>query len=135
MNKPRSRKDIFAVIVEFEEKTVRNKPTLLVMKEEVRMMDFKIRPVQGDLSTLDLTSSKFIEALWCIGKLDELFQSTVYRYNEHDRELFSQFATSLQSKYTQELQHIMVADAAVYDQTPQVEIEIYRETAAKHGIN
>lgn len=122
------------MIVEFEERIIRNKPTIAFMKEEVRMMDFKIRPVQGDISSLDLTSTKFIEALWCMGKLDELYQHIGADYTEQDRDLFAQFAASLQNTYMRELQHVMVSDREDVP-APQIEIEIYRESVAKHGMN
>lgn len=135
MNTPSDKKDIFAVLVEFEEQVLQSKPVLARMKEEVRMMDFKIRPVQGDISNLDLTSTKFIEALWCMGKLDELYQNIGDEYSERDRELFGQFATNLQNTYMRELQHVMVSNTQEDAPAAQIEIEIYRESIAKHGMN
>ncbi len=135
MNTPSGKKDIFAVLVEFEEQVLQSKPVLARMKEEVRMMDFKIRPVQGDISNLDLTSTKFIEALWCMGKLDELYQNIGDEYSERDRELFGQFATNLQNTYMRELQHVMVSNTQEDAPAAQIEIEIYRESIAKHGMN
>lgn len=135
MNTPSGKKDIFAVLVEFEEQVLQNKPLLGRMKEEVRMMDFKIRPVQGDISNLDLTSTKFIEALWCMGKLDELYQHIGEDYSERDRELFAQFAASLQNTYMRQLQHIVVSHTEEDASTAQIEIEIYRESIAKQGMN
>lgn len=135
MNTPSGKKDIFAVLVEFEEQVLQSKPVLARMKEEVRMMDFKIRPVQGDISNLDLTSTKFIEALWCMGKLDELYQHIGDEYSDRDRELFGQFAANLQNTYMRELQHVMVSNSQEDTSAAQIEIEIYRESIAKHGMN
>ena len=43
------------------------------MFEEVRMMKFKIKPIQGDVSAFNLKNERFIESLWSLGKLDEFF--------------------------------------------------------------
>ncbi len=130
-----SNKDIFAVMVDFNQNVLQHMPSVSTMREEVSMMDFKIRPVQGDISALDLTSNKFIEALWCMGKLDELYQNDICDYEESDRELFSQFTTNIQNRYTSELQRLVSTQTNKQEKAPYVEIEIYRETVNKQGMN
>ena len=43
------------------------------MYEEIRMMKFRIRPLQGNVLSVNLNNEKFIEVLWSMGKLDEFY--------------------------------------------------------------
>ena len=65
-------KDILSLINNIQ-KIISTKPNTDQMFEEVRMMKFKIKPIQGDLMSFNLKNQHFIESLWSLGKLDEFF--------------------------------------------------------------
>jgi len=61
-------------IQDFQRSVLSQKPESQDMIHEVRMMNFKVRPISGDISDLDFSNTEFIDALWSLGKLDEFFQ-------------------------------------------------------------
>lgn len=71
--KKQSKIDAVSLIFQFQKRILDHKPSRLAMYREVQMMQYKIRPVQGDVSLVNLSNSKFIEILWSLGKLEEFF--------------------------------------------------------------
>jgi UDP-galactopyranose mutase len=80
--------DVVEKVTHFQRQILENKPTFVQMYEEIRMMKFKIRPVVGDISVLNLKNSGFIEILWSLGKLDEFFQHEYGKLSYKKRDLF-----------------------------------------------
>ncbi|MBI3620237.1 hypothetical protein HY214_03800 [Candidatus Roizmanbacteria bacterium] len=112
------------------ERIIKNKPALNRMCDEVLMMKFHVKPVKGDIAGLPLGKQKFIETLWSLGKVDELFQKK-YRYlAKEDREtalrIFSKFHEDLQA----ELNRINFREDKQLPDKASFEIEIYKEFGA-----
>lgn len=106
------------------------------MYDEVRMMHFKIRPLQGDISHLDLKDKVFLEALWSLGKLDEFFKKEGSKYNKREREIFFRYFDSLHARFARSLQKVRLEPSEdADDPSPFIEMEIYREDIRKKKIN
>jgi hypothetical protein len=107
--------------------TIDNLPPVEKMYEEVRMMNFKIRPLQGDIALLDLNNTRLIEVLWKLGRLDEFFQKEFDRLNPRQKEVFVNFFDGMHSKFQQQLGKLSLKNEQLPKETPFFEMEIFRE--------
>lgn len=131
-----SKKDILNVIADFQKSISDNTLSVQQMYDEVRMMHFKIRPLQGDISHIDLKDKVFLEALWSLGKLDEFFKREGGKYNKREREIFFKYFDSLHNRFARSLQKIRLEPSEdIEDQSPFIEMEIFREDIRKKMIN
>ena len=66
---------IIALVEEFYNKVIVQKPSYKKMREEVKFMGLKLRPLKGDLVKLALKDQrKLVKIVWFIGKLDEFLK-------------------------------------------------------------
>ena len=120
-------KDISKLINSFQS-LVKNKPTPSQMSTELRMMKFKVKPIQGDFSAVDLKDDKFISALWSLGKLDEFFQKEYHKLSAKDRQIFMKIFDDLYHQYQQELNHVNIYKGKLAASNKRIlEMEIFRE--------
>lgn len=134
--KKRSRTDLLQVIADFQKKIIENKPSVEAMYEEVRMMHFKIRPLQGDLSQLNLKEEKFIEILWSLGKLDEFFQRQYKKLNSRNqKEVFFKFFDNLYEKLQTQLNKLDLKAAKELNLSATIEMEIFKEKNFRKKAN
>ena len=118
------------------QKVISSKPTTNQMFEEVRMMKFKIKPIQGDLMSFNLKNEQFIESLWSLGKLDEFFFREVPSLSKKEKEIFMKFFDSLYFKYQQQLnQSNLQQRRLTLKRTGLLELEIYKERKLKKKVN
>lgn len=59
--------------------------------QEVKMMNFKIRPILGDISLLGKRNDGFLEAIWRIGRIEEVIAKDIHTLNTKERELFFRY--------------------------------------------
>ncbi len=122
----RTHKDILELIRSFQ-KFLDKKPSLTKMYEEIQMMKFKVRPIQGDLSAVNLNNEKFITTLWSLGKLDEFFQKEFYQLGGKNKDLFKKVFDSIYERYQNDLNRVSL----LWERTPAkenfLEVEIYKE--------
>jgi len=128
--KRKTSKDIIELIRNFQ-KFLENKPSFSKMHEEIQMMKFKIRPIYGDISKVNLNNEKFISTLWSLGKLEEFFHKEFYSLSRKNKELFLKIIDSIYMKYHAELNKIDIrAEKTVFDQG-FLEMEIFKEVRSK----
>lgn len=127
--------DLLEEIVNFQEELLKNKPTDQIMFEQVRMMRYKIRPLQGDISILDLKNKKFIEILWNLGKLDEFFNKRKNFLNKRQREIFYSFFEGIYAKLQHQLNHLDLKFDQNDVSSSIIEMEIVREISRKKKLN
>ncbi len=128
-------RDILTLISNIQ-KIISSKPNTSQMFEEVRMMKFKIKPIQGDVSAFNLKNERFIESLWSLGKLDEFFHKEFPQLSKKEQEVFLRFFNSLYFKYQQELNQINLQPARVtLAKTGLLELEIFKEGKLKKKVN
>ena len=134
MNK-KTGKDIISLFGDIQ-KVISSKPTANQMFEEVRMMKFKIKPIQGDLMSFNLKNEQFIESLWSLGKLDEFFFKEVPSLSKKEKEVFMRIFDSLYFKYQQQLNQANLQQRKVtLTKTGLLELEIYKERKLKKKVN
>jgi len=128
-------KDIISLFGNIQ-KIISSKPNINQMFEEVRMMKFKIKPIQGDLMSFNLKNEQFIESLWSLGKLDEFFFKEVPTLSKKEKEVFMKIFDSLYFKYQQQLNQANLQQRKVtLTKTGLLEMEIYKERKLKKKTN
>lgn len=133
--KKKINKDIISLFGNIQ-KVISSKPTINQMFEEVRMMKFKIKPIQGDLMSFNLKNQQFIESLWSLGKLDEFFFKEVPSLSKKEKEIFIRIFDSLYFKYQQQLNQTNLQQRKVtLTKTGLLELEIYKERKLKKKVN
>ena len=99
--------------------------------EEIRMMKFRIRPLQGNVLSVNLNNEKFIEVLWSMGKLDEFYQSEFSSLTPKNKQLFIKIFEDLHIQFQEELNRVNLLKGR-YSKKPQtLEMEIYKEKNKK----
>lgn len=112
------------------------KPPVNVMYDEIRMMRFKIRPLQGDITLLNLKNERLIETLWQLGKLDDFFQREFKRLSNPQQEIFFNFFEELHSKLQHDLNYVSLRAGRVSPPIPSVfEMEITKERKETKKFN
>lgn len=119
-------KDILGLMSKFQ-KYLNDKPSLSKMFQDVQMMKFKIRPIQGDLSAVNLQNKKFIETLWSLGKLEEFFQKEYDQLPIRNKELFKKVFESIYERYQNDLNKVDLHWEKQPKQNGFLEVEIYKE--------
>jgi hypothetical protein len=133
------RYEIAQLLTQFQKDIVDRKPTFAQMCDEVRMMQFKIRPLQGDVSNLYIQSHKVVEAIWNLGKFDEFFRKERSNFSQGEQDIMLNYFEKLYARFQKELTGI--AGVAVEHQhsdfgsTNVIEMEIFREYPRKKQFN
>lgn len=128
VNKPAY--DVLEMINSFQ-KSLNKKPSPEKMYEEIKMMKFKVRPIQGNLSEVNLNNEKFVETLWSLGKLDEFFQKEFYRLSAKNKNLFMKIFEEIYEKYQQDLNRVNLQWEKIPNKQRFLEVEIFKEIKIK----
>ena len=127
--------DVLHVLAEFQKNILERKPSLPQMYDEVQMMNFKIRPLQGDVALLNLSDLNLIEALWNLGKLDEFFKSQKDSLTHKQKQIFFQFLENMYEQFQEKLTNVRLKPIEEMEKTTSVEMEIFKEETHKSKIN
>ncbi|CAN5160426.1 hypothetical protein BH09PAT2_BH09PAT2_01820 [soil metagenome] len=122
--------DVYDAIKRFQQTTLSNKPSVEQMVYEVRLMNFKIRPVTGNISTINFHNSDLIDALWSLGKLDEFFRQEIKNISMKDQDAFMRMVNEIRWNYQEQLNRVRLihTDPSLEDM-PAFEAEIFKETS------
>ncbi len=128
--KKQNNKDILQVLANFK-KILDHKPDALHMYNEVLMMKFKIKPLQGDISLFNVKNNRLIEVLWSLGKLDELFQKEYRQLPSSEQKIFFRAFNEMHNRLQGELNEINLKTEQLSNLSPVVEMEIFKENLQK----
>src|SRR3989338_10072011 len=112
-------------------KALGTKPTHEKMYEEIRMMRFKIRPISGDISLLQLKNHQLIETLWGLGKLDEVFQKEYDKLGNNQKEVFFSLFDNLYHQLQNQLSKVNIQKETRPNLTQVLEMEIFKDISTK----
>lgn len=132
--KKKEQKDVMEIVSHFQ-KTLMNKPSVEQMLEEIRMMKFKVKPTHGDFSIVDLNDSHFIETIWSLGKLDELFQKEYQKLSNKKKGIFFNIFDNLYQKFQSDLNNLNLKKEKIQKPTSSFEMEIFKEKLVDKKIN
>lgn len=126
--RPTPRKTALALIRKMRREVEDVHLPLQTMLDDIKMMQFKIRALGGDISLLTKQDRGFIEAIWKLGKMDEIIMMEAHTLSVDEQKIFF--------RYMQNRQHIPPMHHHGFSQTPILEIEIIKERkSAKQLIN
>lgn len=129
--KGKNNNKIFAIINDFK-KILIEKPPLTKMKEELRMMRFKIHPINGDINGFDFNNQKLIEVLWSFGKLDDLYEKKYKKLSPFEKKLFIKTLTQIVWQLEEQLKQIKLVSNEFSPLSSFLEIEVYKEKPKKN---
>lgn len=121
--------DVVDMFQKFQNDVLGNKPDFDQMFSDVQMMQFKVRPVTGDIAGLNFDNYIFIETLWSLGKLDEFFHQHVSDLNKSEKKVFYQLFDGLYQQYQSQLNKVNLKTDLPDTATTEgaFEVEIFRE--------
>jgi succinate dehydrogenase flavin-adding protein (antitoxin of CptAB toxin-antitoxin module) len=122
--------DVLEIINNFQQ-SLSKKPSATKMFQEIKMMKFKVRPIQGNLSEVNLNNFEFVSILWSLGKLDEFFQKEYYRLTEKKQNLFIKIFNEIYEKFQQDLNRINLQRERNSRKVHSLEVEIFKEIKDK----
>lgn len=122
--------DVLEIISNFQKSLV-NQPSTEKMYQEIKMMKFKVRPIQGNLAEVNLNNIEFVKTLWSLGKLDEFFHKEFYRLSAKKKDLFLKIFDDIYSKYQQDLNKINLQWVKGTHEKHTLEVEIYKDIKVK----
>ncbi len=123
--------DAYETIMVFQNSILSSKPTLPQMISEIYLMQFKVRPVTGNITAIDFKNEKLIDTLWTLGKLDQFAKDAVKKIPQSEQDIFLHLVNELKGTYQQELSKIQLAGDASGSEAPVFEAEIYKDTPSK----
>ncbi len=74
------------------------RPSKERMIEDIKMMNFKIRPLVGDIFELVKKEVGFIESLWKIGKIETIVAGGINELNKSEKETFLGYLEDFQNQ-------------------------------------
>ncbi len=125
--------DILYILADFKKNILEKKPPIGEMLDEVRMMRFKIRPLQGDVSLLNLKEDKLIETLWNLGKLEELYQKHNGRLTPQQKNIFFNFFDEVYHKFQNQLNKLNLRSSTQIEIPSTIEMEIFKDDTFKRN--
>ena len=119
------------------QRNINSLPPFEKIKEEVKMMSFKIKPLRGDVSMLSFLDNKeMMSALWKIGKLEEFFTSLAKHRKKPERAMINNFMGSLKTKIDNELNQVKLRFEKARSNSPSFfEMEIIKERSINKKAN
>lgn len=135
LRKNEKREDVMSLLTYYQKTVIANKPSLEIMLDEIKMMNFKIRPLSGDFSVINGMDSKLIEMIWNLGKLDQLYREKENLLRSKDRKLFMKFFESLHDKFQKDLGFMKLKNVEESEPSNILEMEVFREAPRRRLVN
>lgn len=138
MNRKKTKKgDPFTFVMLSLKEILEKKPPLAKMKEEVDLMGFSIRPIEGDPQIIkNIDDRQFIETLWTIGKIDLLLEKKFHRLTEAQKKIVLDTLTQLQEKLILKAKiKPELANQSDQEAPSHLMLEIFRKQLVKKNIN
>jgi len=135
LRKNEKKEDVISLLSYYQKTVIANKPSLEIMLDEIKMMNFKIRPLSGDFSVINGMDSKLIEMIWNLGKLDQLYREKKKLLKSKDRELFMKFFESLHEKFQKDLGSMKFKNVDRSESSNILEMEVFREAPRRRMVN
>lgn len=126
--KNRKNNDVFEILSDLQS-VLKRKLSPEKMFEEIRMMRFKIRPLAGDISLVNVKNVQLIEALWGLGKIDDFFHKKFGKLSLKGKDTFFRVINDIKGGYEQQLNRVGLKEKSKI--TSPVELEIFKERQVK----
>lgn len=117
------------------QKILTNRPQYKEMLAEVQMMRFKIKPIMGNITEINLQDLQLIEILWSLGKLEEFFKRDYDRIPVKQRGSFLRIFDSIRGQLQENLGQLNIRQNNPQSTSRLIEMEIVKEIPHKKQIN
>lgn len=135
LRKNEKKEDVISILSYYQKTVIADKPSLEIMLDEIKMMNFKIRPLSGDFSLINGMDSKLIEMIWNLGKLDQLYREKENLLKLKDRKLFMKFFEAIHEKFQKDLGLLKIKNNEQTEPSNILEMEVYREVPRSSKVN
>ena len=126
--KNRKNNNVFEVLSDLQA-VLKKRPSPEKMFEEITMMGFKIKPLVGDISLVNVKNNQLIEALWGLGKIDDFFHKKFKQLSLKDKDTFFKVISDIKGGYEQQLNRVGLKERSAT--ASPVELEIFKERQTK----
>ena len=83
------------------------KPAFKIMLRDIQMMRFKIRPIIGDISSLNEMNDEVIALLWKIGRIDEIIHASFKDLAEDDQDQLLEYLQHMELQTENDLRRVL----------------------------
>jgi len=83
------------------------KPAFKIMLRDIQMMRFKIRPIIGDISSLNEMNNEVIALLWKIGRIDEIIHASFKDLAEDDQDQLLEYLQHMELQTENDLRRVL----------------------------
>ncbi|HLD27077.1 MAG TPA: hypothetical protein VJB63_03925 [Patescibacteria group bacterium] len=118
-------KTAISLIQKIKQEIEESNISIHTMIEEVKMMQFTIKPIHGDISLLIKKDHAFIAALWKLGKMDHIISTEASQLNNKEKKIFFNYIEHQKLSATQRISSHHTAD---------FEVEIVKNKTISHTM-
>lgn len=129
--------DMLRLFKSFKKDVLDNKPAHEQMINEVRMMKFKVKPIQGDVSKLNFSNQTFVETIWQLGKMDDFIEKHISKIDKQQEHAFYHYFEGMYQQLQEKLSNLHFGTGIVDLNAKRnlVEMEIYKEGKRGKPLN
>jgi hypothetical protein len=129
------RKTAIDIIRQISTEVEDRKLPLEIMVRDIQMMQFKIRSLIGDISSLETAHYEFVHALWKIGKIDEIISNSLEDLDEDDQQALITYFNDLESRTQTSIRHALRLQEPIEREQNALKIEIFKDIPLKSTIH
>jgi len=102
------------------------KPAFKIMLRDIQMMRFKIRPIIGDISSLNEMNDEVIALLWKIGRIDEIIHASFKDLAEDDQDQLLEYLQHMELQTENDLRRVLRQKPSTKTNN-LLKLEVFRE--------
>lgn len=119
--------NLLDLVKKITQEVEKSNPSIEQMIEEIKMMQFKIRPIAGDIFQLLSQKHAFLTWLWRIGKVDEIVSRYLKNLTPKEREIVFDYL----NRWYEEYEKKMASSFLSFQEKPDpsfmvLELEVFR---------
>jgi len=110
-------------------------PDYQKMRDEIRMMGFKVKPLVGNVAEVNLQDLRLMEIIWRLGKLEEFFIRDFDKIPVKQQPSFLRIFEMVKKRLQDSLIRLDIRQNNPQNSSPWVEMEIIKEIPHQDKIN
>lgn len=129
-------KNILSLFKYFQVNVLEKQPLFEKMLQEVHMMKYKIRPLQGDISIINFSNKELVKTLWQLGKMEDFIIKNNKSIKKDQERSFLQYFDGLHRQLRERLNNLQLIEKRVGQPSVEIlEMEIFKESKFKKRMN
>jgi len=128
--------NVLKLFKHFQTDVLDKQPNFKKMVEDVQMMRYKIRPLQGDISIINFSNKALVETLWQLGKMEDFIAVNSKTVKKDQEQAFFRYFDSMYRHLQEKLNNLQLIE----QKPPKsfrglLEMEIFKERRNKKKMN